>query len=269
MGAPSPSKITNRLVRWRLLRSPPHDGPDNMALDEALMDRARRTGETVLRTYTWSTPTLSLGRNQRARGLYDLVALHEAGIVAIRRPTGGRALLHHHEITYSVTAPIQADESGARVYAQINILLVNALAVLGVPVQVAVGSQPAARPTTRPCFAEPARGELVHEGRKLVASAQWRDDGALLQHGSILADDDQQLMAAFFTGPTDPVPAPATLRGILGRIPSAADVHAALVVALTAATGAVPDDLDDDPSLVDAARGLALRYRDAAWTWRR
>lgn len=240
-----------------------------MALDEALMSRARRTGETVLRTYTWSVPTLSLGRNQRARGLYDLAALNDASIVAIRRPTGGRALLHHHEITYSVTAPIQADESGARVYAQINALLVNALALLGVPVQIATGSQLAARPSTRPCFAEPARGELVHDGRKLVASAQWRDNGALLQHGSILVDDDQRSIAALTTEPSSSVPAPATLRGILGRTPSAADVHAALAVALTAVAGAAPDDLDVDPSLADEARGLAVRYRDAAWTWRR
>ena len=240
-----------------------------MALDEALMARARRTGETVLRTYAWSTPTLSLGRNQRARGLYDLDALRDAGIGAIRRPTGGRALLHHHEITYSVTAPIQADESDARLYAKINALLVNALALLGVPVQVAEGSQPAARPTTRPCFAEPARGELVHEGRKLVASAQWREDGALLQHGSILVDDDQHLIAALMTAPSAPVPAPATLRGILGRTPSVADVHATLAVALTAVLGATPDDLEAEPSLVDEACGLAVRYRDAAWTWRR
>ena len=269
MSAPPSSKITNRLVRWRLLRSPPHDGPDNMAIDEALMDRARRTGETVLRTYTWTTPTLSLGRNQHARGLYDLVTLHQAGIVALRRPTGGRALLHHHEITYSVTAPVRADESLARVYAQINILLVNALAVLGVPVQVAAGSQRAAPPTNRPCFAEPARGELVHEGRKLVASAQWRDDGALLQHGSILVDDDQRSIAALTTTPSAPVPAPATLLGILGRAPTVAQVHAALEVSLTDITGAAADELDDVRSLMDAARGLAVRYRDPAWTWRR
>ena len=232
------------------------------------MARARRTGETVLRTYTWSTPTLSFGRNQRARGLYDLAALRDAGIVALRRPTGGRALLHHHEITYSLTAPIQTDVSDVRLYANVNTLLVNALALLGVPVQVAEGSKPAARPTTRPCFAEPARGELVHEGRKLVASAQWRDNGALLQHGSILVDDDQHLIAALTTAPTAPVPAPATLRGILGRTPSAADVHAALAVALTAVLGATPDDLEPQPSLVDEACGLAVRYRDAAWTWR-
>lgn len=269
MGAPPPSKITNRLVHWRLLRSPPHDGPDNMALDQALMARARRTGEAVLRTYTWSTPTLSLGRNQRARGLYDPAALHHANIVAIRRPTGGRALLHHHEITYSVTAPLQADQSGARVYAQINALLVNALAALGVPVQIDTGARPAARPSTRPCFAEPARGELVHDGRKLVASAQWRDDGAVLQHGSILVDDDQHSIAALLASPTDPVPEPATLRGILGREPLAAEMHAALAVALAAIMGVEAAELDVDRSLMEAARGLAVRYRDPAWTWRR
>src|SRR3954462_12178089 len=72
--------IATRPVHWRLLHSPPLGGPDNMALDEALLRRARRTGETVLRVYGWSVPTLSLGRNQRARDQYDEAALARAGI---------------------------------------------------------------------------------------------------------------------------------------------------------------------------------------------
>jgi lipoate-protein ligase A len=256
-------------VLWRLLLSPPLDGPDNMALDEALMARARQTGETVLRTYSWLGPTLSLGRNQRARGLYDTAALYAAGVAVIRRPTGGRALLHHREITYSVTAPARSDEAVAPMYGRINALLVNALRALGASVTIAGASGRAATPTARPCFAEPAAGELSYEGRKLAGSAQYRDDGALLQHGSILVDDDQGRIAGFTTTPGAPVPRPATLRGILGRAPSAAELHDAMADALTLVGGARTTPLELDAATRAEAVQLAVRYRDDAWTWRR
>lgn len=254
---------------WRLLLSPPLDGADNMALDEALMARARRSGETVLRTYAWSRPTLSLGRNQRARGLYSEEALRAAGIAVVRRPTGGRALLHHREITYSVTAPAIPGETTARVYARINMLLLDALARLGVDARVSSGGGRPAPPGARPCFAEPSAGELVYEGRKLAGSAQWRDEGALLQHGSILLDDDQTGIGALLASAAPPSPSPATLRGILGRAPSADEVHGALALAVRALTGDVPLPLDVDAATAARARELAGRYRDSAWTWRR
>jgi lipoate-protein ligase A len=256
-------------VPWRLLLSPPLDGPDNMALDEALLARARRTGETVLRTYAWSAPTLSLGRNQRARGLYDEGALRDAGVTVVRRPTGGRALLHHREITYSVTAPVRADEGVAKGHARINALLATALAALGVPVRAAAPRTRASPPTALPCFAEPSAGELAFAGRKLVGSAQWRDDGALLQHGSILVDDDQAMIPRLMTVPSPAAPPPATLRGILGRVPRAREVHDALGRAVEELTGAAPAPLDLDQDTRRDAERLAHRYRDADWTWRR
>lgn len=253
---------------WRLLYTPPLDGPENMALDEALMARARRSGEAVLRTYSWSAPTLSLGRNQRARGLYDEEALRARGVRVVRRPTGGRALLHAREITYSVTAPVTSDAAVGESYARINALIAGALASLGVPVGAAAPEGRSPFPTERPCFAEPARGELTFDGRKLVGSAQWRDDGALLQHGSILVDDDQSGIPALMREPPAAPPAPATLRAILGRGPSAAELHAALGSALCAQAGdAAPLELDA-PTRADAAR-LVARYRDEMWTWRR
>src|SRR5436190_13558957 len=91
---------------WRLLIVAPRSGAENMARDTALQARAARTGETVFSIYTWSRPTLSFGRNQPASGLYDLAKLRAAKIDVLRRPTGGRAILHHREVTYSVTAPI-------------------------------------------------------------------------------------------------------------------------------------------------------------------
>ena len=95
-------------MRWRFLDSGAADGVTNMATDVALLEHARRTGETTLRVYAWSRPTLSLGRHERARGLFATDVLHADGVDVVRRPTGGRALLHHREVTYSVTAPIGA-----------------------------------------------------------------------------------------------------------------------------------------------------------------
>jgi lipoyl(octanoyl) transferase len=82
-----------------------------MALDEALMTRARQTGECVFRVYSWSAPTLSFGRHQAARVAYDPRTLAETGVDVVRRPTGGRTVLHDREVTYSVTAP--ASDGGA------------------------------------------------------------------------------------------------------------------------------------------------------------
>ncbi len=77
-------------MHWRVLLTPPLPGADNMALDEALLERARATGEAVARVYTWTRPTLSLGRNQTAAGCYDLALAARMGVDVVRRPTGGR-----------------------------------------------------------------------------------------------------------------------------------------------------------------------------------
>jgi lipoate-protein ligase A len=239
-----------------------------MALDEALMSRARRTGETVVRVYGWAAPTLSLGRNQRARGEYDEAVLVRAGAGVVRRPTGGRALLHHHEITYSVTAPA-GGESIAVAYERINTLLLTALDALGVPAEIARPDSRAALPSAAPCFAEPARGELMFGNRKLVGSAQWRDGGALLQHGSILVDDDQTLIPSFMTSAAPTPPPPATLRSALGRAPGLEEVEEAMWSAVRTLADAEAAPLILDAELRLDAERLAERYRDPAWTWRR
>jgi lipoate-protein ligase A len=254
---------------WRLLVSPPLGGADNMALDEALMGRARRTGETVLRVYSWSTPVLSLGRNQRAAGVYHDGALARAGIEVVRRPTGGRALLHHREITYSVTAPTPADASTTTAYARINALLATALNALGVAARIATPATRASAPGPHPCFAEPAAGELVLGERKLVGSAQWRDGGALLQHGSILVDDDQCCIPELMRVPAAAYPSPATLRSALGRVPSVAELADALFTAVRSLEdgGAMP--FEPEPETLAHAAQVATRHRDPQWVWRR
>jgi lipoate-protein ligase A len=254
---------------WRLLVTPPASGAENMALDEALMDRARQTGEWMLRVYSWNTPTISLGRNQSARGRYDVDRVRELGLDVVRRPTGGRAILHDREITYSVTAPLGDAGDLRQSYDRINRLLLSALQSLGVAATVATPTARSATPGMAPCFDEPAAGELTVDGRKLAGSAQWRSEDALLQHGSILVADDQTLLASLaLAGPTE-IPPPATLSDALGMTPELSDVAAALANAVRVLEDANAGDFVVDDELRARASALVVRYLDDAWTWRR
>jgi len=261
------------MAQWRLLDTGARDGAWNMACDIALMARARRTGESVFRVYAWARPTLSFGRHEAARRHYDASAIATAGVDLVRRPTGGRALLHHHEVTYSITAPVVGDESLTGSVRRFNQLLLDALRALGVDAREA-GASRALRPEGAACFAVPSAGELTLDGRKLVGSAQVRQDGALLQHGSILLDDDQGRIAGFAAGPYLPPAPAASLREALGSKAAYEPVRDALLQAVADSSGApsaaalvlTPDEaLRGPPDLEDALR----QFRDASWTWRR
>jgi lipoate-protein ligase A len=260
---------------WRLLYSPPATGADNMALDEALMAHASRTGHWVLRVYSWSSPTLSFGRNQVALDAYDRGRLAERGIDVVRRPTGGRAILHDREVTYSVVGPaLNAGDLGES-YARINRLLVAALHRLGLEAEVVDRTEPSMknpeleRRGPLPCFHHPSAGEITLHGRKLVGSAQWRCSDALLQHGSILVDDDQVQLASLATAMTGEIPRPATLRDALRRTPSESEVAKVLFEAVQELEDPSARELDLDAELLDRANTLRHHYLDDGWTWRR
>jgi lipoate-protein ligase A len=255
--------------RWRTLVSRPADGVENMAVDDALLDRARASGECVLRLYEWARPTLSFGRNQPARGQYDLARARELGVDFVRRPTGGRAVLHHRELTYSVTAPAALLGSLRESYARVNRLLIAALRRLGVGASVAPHLARAPAPGIAPCFDQPAAGELVLGDRKLVGSAQWRDGEAFLQHGSILVDDDQALASELLQSPASPPPAAATLRAALGHAPAAADLADAFTDALVTLEDAEASPLVVDDALERRIARSRIRFLDEHWTWRR
>jgi lipoyl(octanoyl) transferase len=261
---------------WQILVTPPAPGPFNMALDEALMDHAASTGCWIFRVYGWSVPTVSFGRHQAAARTYDQERIRAAGCDAVRRPTGGRAILHHREVTYSVAAPLTAAGDLNESYAGINRLLVEGLRTLGVAAEVAAPTSRAAAPSAHPCFDHPSAGELIVAGRKLVGSAQWRSHHALLQHGSILIDNDQTALASLLSrdreqasdSPASGLSAVATLSDLLGSAPSFETVAGALTSAVrNRDPGAVPLTLT--PALIGAANDLERRYSDDAWTWRR
>jgi lipoate-protein ligase A len=253
-------------VRWRWLESAAADGATQMAVDAALLARAQTSGEAVLRVFSWTRPTLSFGRHETVRGRFDAATLDARGHDAVRRPTGGRVLLHDGEVTYSVTMPTPEGESVRDAFNRINHLLAAALARLGVRAEAAPGGRPL-RPGGDACFAEPSAGELTVGGRKLVASAQRRDGNALLQHGSILLEDRQGALIGLASAPMAP-PAPgAALRDVLGRAVTGAEVRAALRAALEAAAGPAVPLADADARAL--AEPLISTFADPQWTWRR
>src|SRR5437763_3141484 len=256
--------------RWRLLSVPSRTGARNMARDVALMRRAKETGQVVFSVYGWSTPTLSLGRNQLANGCYDREQIRAMGVDVVRRPTGGRALLHHRELTYSVTAPLEFSVSLRESYDRINRIILSGLQRLGVGASVASGIGSAFPPTDIPCFATPARGELVSDGRKLVGSAQWRDKGAILQHGSILIEDDQSMIRLFSIGADDrdPIPMPATLTDALGRAPEISEIAELMFESVRVLEDSEAQPLDESEVFQATLREVP-HFENELWTWRR
>jgi lipoate-protein ligase A len=239
-----------------------------MAVDSALLDSVKRGGPPVLRLYTWSPGCISFGRNQTAAGLFDSAAAAARGIDLVRRPTGGLAVLHDREITYAVVAPVHALGGPRETYRQIHRALVVALQSLGIDARLAVGGA-AQPPTAGPCFRVPAPGEVIARGRKLVGSAQRREAAALLQHGSILLDGEQSLVAALQGSTPEDGDGAITVRDLLGRVPAPDAVAAAIRRGFEAACG-IRLALDRlSRAERDGARRLVPHYASSAWTWRR
>ncbi len=194
-----------------------------MSIDEALLEDVMRSGNAFLRLYRWDPPTLSIGRNQSMESVVD------NGVPVVRRPTGGQAVWHEHEVTYAVAAPIDIFGSLRKAYCEIHTRLARALRSLGVNAELA--RPPAVGPSgpfaslragsPAACFAVPLGGEILVTDRKLVGSAQVRRRDAFLQHGSILLDGSQ--------APAGGSGGETTLRMALGRLVTFEEVTAAIV----------------------------------------
>ena len=204
-------------------------GAENMAIDAELLDRADGTGARFLRLYRFDPPCLSLGRNEPAAH-YDHTEIARRGLDVVRRPTGGRAVWHEREVTYAVAAPVAAFGSLRDAYHSIHERIAAALRSLGADASLAPHQPPPATRVDQPasCFATPVGGEVLVAGRKLVGSAQVRKRSAFLQHGSILLDGSQEIIAAVSRRP-QVVGAATTLSKELGRPVAWDEVTEALV----------------------------------------
>ncbi|MEO8393407.1 MAG: biotin/lipoate A/B protein ligase family protein [Chloroflexota bacterium] len=174
--------------QWRLIYDQPTLGARNMAFDEAILASVS-AGDVppTLRLYAWNPPCLSLGYGQHAREA-DTDRLAERGWQIVRRPTGGRAILHTDELTYSLALPSDDPLAQANLvesYRQISRALLIALECLGAQVQAIRAEPNTVHPLNPICFETPSHYEITVAGRKLVGSAQVRRKQGILQHGTL------------------------------------------------------------------------------------
>jgi lipoate-protein ligase A len=234
-----------------------------MAIDQALLQRADQDGESWLRLYHWQPHCLSFGRHEPATRRYDVDRIAAMGIDTVRRPTGGRAVWHSQELTYAVAAPCAFFGSLQSAYHEIHSMLAAALGRLGMVASLA--------PRTRSipvdagaCFSQPAGGEVMSGTEKVVGSAQFRFGRALLQHGSILLQNEQH----FVNRLTRVEPGAA--------LPTPSNKELSRCAMIEAIIGAARErwpgtwrGISRPDELLQAASTHYPQFRSPAWTWSR
>jgi len=192
-------------MKWRFLNTGKMSSAMNMAIDEAILESVKKKRSLpTIRFYDWNPPSISFGYNQEFSKEIDQKKLKEFGFGYVRRPTGGRAVLHNEEVTYSVIAPISGKLKGnvQESYSEISLALAQGLKNLGIEVEFEKGelSSHHQRQAENPCFSSSSRFELNYKKKKIVGSAQVRKGNILLQHGSILLHHNQSKLAFFLPG---------------------------------------------------------------------
>jgi lipoate-protein ligase A len=243
----------------------PRPGFLNMAIDETLLRLAEADGARVLRLYRWAPACLSFGRHEPARRRYRRDRIAERGIDVVRRPTGGRAVWHDAELTYAVAAPVATFGTLGETYLAIHRTLACALSQLGLPATLAPAPARAAAPDAGACFAAPAGGEVLAGGRKVVGSAQLRTRSAFLQHGSVLLDGDQRLVADVSVGPASSG-ADGSLALLLGRQVGFEEVAERVASSARSWEGEWRSIHGGD-AILELAAAAADGYRSDEWTW--
>ena len=210
----------------RYVKFATYTGKENMQIDSDLLDEAieKQLQEPIFRLYAWEPRCISLGRNQKD----DFLAANGVKEDVVRRLTGGRALLHDNEITYSYVSPISIIPDGetvAKSYKYISGILIDFFKTLGVELEFGGKSKVAsiadlAKPQTKPsmkfdyCMLISTGADVCYQGRKIIGSAQYRKQGYLLQHGGILFDYDKELLESLF-GEEVPNGAITTVKDVL------------------------------------------------------
>jgi lipoyl(octanoyl) transferase len=239
------------MTTCRLLPTWDSPGATNMALDEALLRSALERNVASLRFYTWSEPTLSLGYFQKHTERLP-------GVAWVRRPTGGDAILHHHELTYCLALPAGPPwHTGESWLCRMHHAVGAALGQLGVATNAVVcGEEQRLGPFL--CFQHQTPADLRIAGHKVVGSAQRRPHGAVMQHGSIL----------LWTSPHAPtLPGIAELAGVTVELP---DLERGIIAELVKETGWTFEPTDWTEEERRAAAELERdKYATAAWNEKR
>jgi lipoate-protein ligase A len=274
-------------MTWRVVNSGTASAAMNMAMDEAML-LAHSTGNVppTIRFYAWQPAAVSIGYFQKAAAEIDLNECKRQEIDVVRRLTGGRAVLHDCELTYSLVVKEDYPSIPATItasYFHFSRGLVEGLKQLGVEAEMSMPrgayGQRSKVPSSAACFDAPAHYELTYERRKLVGSAQVRKQGVILQHGSILIRFSAEKMAAILKMPSaemrertrDMLSHRATcLEEILGRSVSWQEVYSVLPGSFAAALG-----IDIEAGELSAqeretaAQLAAVKYSNDNWNLRR
>jgi lipoate-protein ligase A len=265
---------------WRLIVDPPRDGPANMALDEAILESvARGDSLPTLRLYRWQVACLSLGYAQPAVDA-DRKRIAARDWDLVRRMTGGRAILHADELTYSVTLPIQHPLAAGWIvesYRRLSGALLAALRALDLDAGADKRAEPI-RSAGPICFELPSDYEITVNGKKLIGSAQVRKQGGLLQHGSLpLSGDLGRICEALaFASETERQIArervfqrATTFAGASGRLVNWETAAEAVASAFAETFGLIFESAPPSPAETRRAETLRLtRYAADDWTLR-
>lgn len=195
------------MKQWYFINSGPCTPSFNMAMDEALLNwHSEKLIPPVIRFYEWEPATLSIGYFQQVHKDIDLEEVRRQGLGFVRRPTGGRAVLHEHELTYSIIVEEgypNMPQSVTEAYRVLSEGLLRGFRNLDLDAYFSVPDteekkEDLKRPKSAVCFDAPSWYELVVEGRKVAGSAQTRQKGVILQHGAILLDMDEEKLLSLF-----------------------------------------------------------------------
>ena len=263
---------------WRLLLDPPAEGAWNMAVDEVLLDGvAVGSAPPTLRFYAWTPACLSLGYFQPF-SVVNVEGCRGLGIDIVRRPTGGRAILHDRELTYSVALPASVLGHDAGIlpsYRRLSLALQAGLARLGIEVSLAPESEAPSRAGQSPvCFDRPSAHEILLRGRKVVGSAQVRRAGALLQHGSIVIEPRMASLLACLRLDEDLATAAGRLDDRVAGLAEVGNFEPASIAGALAGAFASEFDVQlehgclTEPESAAAALLARLKYRSPEWTQR-
>lgn len=269
------------MTSWRLIKTPPARGAWNMAIDEAILEHAGR-GDVLptLRLYAWDPPCLSLGHAQPFADV-DTARLESHGWEVVRRVTGGRAILHTNELTYSVTGPVDEPNLAGNVLESYNRLagaLLAAVQELSLPVEMKEGKAETNGEPNPVCFEVPSTYEITVGGKKLIGSAQARRKDGVLQHGSLPLTGDLTRICQALIFPDESTRKQAmqrlleratTVESVLGREVAWGTVAQVFIRAFEAQLGIRLEEEKLSASELARAEELAKKkYAQSSWTER-
>jgi lipoate-protein ligase A len=268
------------MTTWRLITTPPARGAWNMAVDETILERVERCKvPPTLRLYAWDPPCLSLGRAQPFMDV-NSARLQARGWEVVRRMTGGRAILHTDELTYSVAAPVDDPIMAGSLLESYNRLakaLLAAVQDLGLLVEMKEGK--AENGTPNPvCFEVPSTYEITVNGKKLIGSAQARRKEGVLQHGSLPLTGDLGRICQALAFPDEPAREAAvqrlleratTVEAVVGREITWESAAQAFVRAFEAQLGLKLEVGElSESELMRAEELVSEKYAHPSWTER-